>query len=137
MAAPNEALLDEHLAAENAHDLDRIMATYGAAAPFMVLNGQRLAGADAIRAFHRGFGFGSDGSFSEVQVTERARHRTPEAIIIQQTLSGVHTGAWQQLPPTGKRFEVEVCTVYRFDDAGMLASEHVYFDLALLARQLR
>ena len=28
MTDSDEALLDEHLAAENAHDLDRIMATY-------------------------------------------------------------------------------------------------------------
>jgi hypothetical protein len=142
MPAPNEALLDEHLAAENAHDLDRIMATYGAA-PLIVLNGQRIQGATAIREFHRSFGFGSDGSdgsrgsFSHVHVAERARHHAAGAIIIEQTLSGVHTGTWMKKPPTGRRFEAHVCTVYRFDDAGMLASEDVYFDLAWLDRQLR
>jgi hypothetical protein len=38
--------------------------------------------------------------------------------------------------PTGRRFEAHLCTVYRFDDRGMLASEQVYFDLAWLERQL-
>ena len=71
-----------------------------------------------------------------MHVTERARHHAPDAVILQQTLSGVHTGTWQALPASGRRFEVEVCTVYQFDDAGMLASEHVYFDVAWLARQL-
>jgi hypothetical protein len=132
----NEALLDEHLAAENDHDLDRVMATYGAE-PLIVLNGQRIEGAAAIREFHRSFGFGTDGSFSEVHVAERTRHHAAGAIIIEQTLSGVHTGTWMKKPPTGRRFEAHVCTIYRFDAAGMLAAEHVYFDLAWVDRQLR
>ena len=131
----NEALLDEHLAAENAHQLERIMATYGEQ-PVIVLNGQRIEGDEAIREFHRGFGFGGGGSFTEVHVAERARHRSNEAIVLEQTLSGVHTGAWKKLAATGRRFEVSVCTVYRFDGRGRLASEDVYLDFAWLERQL-
>jgi hypothetical protein len=41
MSEPNEALLNEHLAAENAHDLDGIMATY-TATPVIELNGSRI-----------------------------------------------------------------------------------------------
>jgi hypothetical protein len=136
--SPNETLLDQHLAAENAHDLDGIMATYGDA-PIVVLNGQRIEGAEAIREFHRSFGFagfGGDGSFSEVCVAERARHRAADAIVIEQTLSGVQTGTWMQTPATGRRFEIQVCTVYLFDERGRLAAEHVYFDSAWLTRQL-
>jgi hypothetical protein len=137
MPPPNEALLNEHLAAENTHDLDRIMATYGEA-PLVVLNGQRIEGAAAIREFHRSFGFGGGaaGSFSDVHVAERARHHTADAIIIEQTLSGTHTGPWLRLAPTGRRFDVHVCTVYTFDTRAMLACERVYFDLAWLERQL-
>jgi SnoaL-like polyketide cyclase len=111
------------------------MATYGES-PVVVLNGQRIEGRAAIREFHRSFGFGGDGSFSEVHVAERARHRAADAIVVEQTLSGVQTGTWMQKPATGRRFEVQVCTVYLFDDRGRLAAEHVYFDGAWLARQL-
>jgi len=136
MSRIDEALLDEHLAAENEHDLDRIMSTYGAQ-PSMVVNGQRIEGEPAIREFHRSFGFaGGDASFSDVHVTERTRHRAGEAIIIEQTLSGVHTGAWMRHEASGRAFEVAVCTVYLFDDDGMLAGEHVYFDRARMERQL-
>jgi hypothetical protein len=69
-------------------------------------------------------------------VAERARHRASDAIVIEQTLSGIHSGRWMRHMPTGRPFEVQVCTVYRFDDAGMLKSEHVYFDLGWLERQL-
>jgi len=136
MPTPNEPLLDEHLAAENAHDLERIMATYGEA-PLIVLNGQRIEGVAAVREFHRSFGFGGgDGSFPDVHVAERARHRTADAIIIEQTLSGTHAGRWMRHAATHRRFEVHVCTVYVFDARGLLACERVYFDLAWLERQL-
>ena len=138
-AAPDPTLLDEHLAAENAHDLDRIMATYGPA-PVLVLNGQPIEGAAAIRDFHRGFGFGGgapgEASFSEVQLTERTRHVAATAIVVEQTLSAVHTGLWKALAPTGRRFELTVCTVYQLDDRGRIAGERVYMDLGWLERQL-
>jgi hypothetical protein len=137
MSLSNEDLLNEHLATENAHDLDAIMATY-VDVPVVDLNGHRIEGQSKVREFHRDFGFG-DGdhaSFSSVQVLERARHRAQGAIVIEQTLTGVHTGEWQGLAPTGRTFSVAVCTVYVFDDRGRLAIERVYFDQAGVRRQL-
>jgi hypothetical protein len=114
MNAADEALLAEHLAAENAHDLDRIMATY-VASPTIELNGTRIEGLDAVRAFHVGFGFagGGVGSFSEVHVTERRRYGTPDAIVIEQTVSARHTGTWRGVAPTGRAISIAACTVYR------------------------
>lgn len=137
MGAPNEVVLDEHLAAENAHDLGRIMATY-AASPVIVLNGQRIEGREAVRRFHSAFGFSraDAGSFSHVHVAERHRHRGSDAIVVEQTLSGRHTGVWQDVVPTGQAFEIAVCTVYRFAVSGLLETETVYFDNGWLRRQL-
>jgi ketosteroid isomerase-like protein len=128
MTEPNEPLLNEHLAAENEHDLARIMATYSAS-PVIELNGSRIEGTAAVREFHRGFGFGGseDASFSDVHVAERRRHRTGDAIIIEQTLTVVHTGIWRGIAPTGRAVSVAVCTVYEFED-GKLARENVYLD---------
>jgi hypothetical protein len=133
--AAREEVLARHLAAENEHDLDGILATY-VESPVVVINGRRIEGRVAVYAFHERFGFGGGGSFADVQVTERHRHAAAGAIVIEQTLSGRHVGDWEGLAPTGKRFEVAVCTVYRFDDAGLLASEDVYFDRARLRDQL-
>ena len=131
------SLLAEHLAAENEHSLERIMATY-APEPLIVLNGQRIEGPEAIRRFHASFGFAGDGgSFTGVHVAERFRHACADgAVIIEQTLSGVHTGEWQGLAATGRKFSLDVCTVYSFAADGKLASERVYLDLAWLRRQL-
>jgi hypothetical protein len=125
---PNEPLLKEHLAAENAHDLDRIMATYSSS-PVIELNGSRIVGSVAIREFHRSFGFGgsSEASFSDVHVAERRRHRTGDAIIIEQRLTALHTGTWRGIPPTRRVVSVAVCTVYEFED-DKLAKESVYLD---------
>jgi steroid delta-isomerase-like uncharacterized protein len=133
--SPTETLA-QHLAAENAHDLDAIMGTY-VDRPVVVLNGRAIEGPERVRQFHQRFGFGGDGgSFSDVQVAERHRHTTANAIVIEQTLSGRHVGEYEGLAPTGRTFSVAVCTVYRFDAAGRLASEDVYFDRQRLRDQL-
>jgi steroid delta-isomerase-like uncharacterized protein len=128
--------LARHLDAENAHDLDAIMATY-VDAPVVVINGRAIEGRERVRQFHQRFGFGGDGgSFADVQVVERHRHTTARAIVIEQTLSGRHVGDYEGLTPTGRTFSVAVCTVYRFDETGQLASEDVYFDRQRLRDQL-
>jgi SnoaL-like domain len=125
---PNEPLLNEHLAAENAHDLDRIMATY-APSPVIELNGSRIQGTVAVREFHRGFGFGGseEASFSDVHVAERRRHRTGDAIILEQTLTATHTGIWRGIEATRRAVSVAVCTVYEFEE-GKFVRENVYLD---------
>ena len=136
MVQPDEALLNEHLAAENAHDLGRIMATY-AATPVVELNGTRIEGLAAVREFHHSFGFGGDAqaSFSDVHVAERRRHHAANAIVIEQTLTARHTGASRGLAPTGRPVSIAVCTVYVFEE-GLLASEHVYLDEGRLRHQI-
>jgi steroid delta-isomerase-like uncharacterized protein len=131
-----EDVLRRHLDAENDHDLDAIMATY-AADPFIVLNGHEIRGVEKVRLFHERFGFGGQGSFDHVNVAERKRHVTTDAIVIEQTLSGRHAGEYEGLAATGKRFNVAVCSVYRFNADGLLTSEDVYFDRARLRDQLR
>jgi hypothetical protein len=135
-SSPSLPLLDEHLAAENAHDLERIMATY-TTSPVIELNGARIEGLAAVREFHRAFGFGGGegASFSDVHVAEWHRHHAPGAIIIEQSLTAVHTGTWRGIAPTGRKVSVSVCTVYVFE-GGKLAREHVYMDEGRLRHEL-
>jgi len=127
--------LDQHLAAENRHDLDGIMATYSPDA-VLVLNGHALTAPKTIRRAHDALGFADRGAFSELRVEERVRFVSADAIVLEQELSGRHVGTFEGLAPTGRRFAVPVCTVYVFADDGRLASERVYFDRAVLRRQL-
>jgi hypothetical protein len=127
--------LGAHLDAENAHDLDAIVASFAEDA-VLVLNGEAFRGRRLIRVVHERFGFGGTGAFSDLRVEENARYATPEAIVLEERLSGRHTGAWEDLPPTGRSFAVPVCTVYVFDAAGLLTAERVYFDRSLLLTKL-
>lgn len=128
-------LLEEHLRAENAHDLEAIMQTFGQGA-VMILNGYTFEDHEGIRSLHEEFGFNGRGGFSDLRIDERRRYIAGDAIILEQTLSGRHTGTWQGLAPTARTFKVAVCTVYTFDEEGKLAGENAYFDRALLLKQL-
>jgi ketosteroid isomerase-like protein len=41
----------------------------------------------------------------------------------------------QEIPPTGNRFEVDFCTVARWDD-GQIVEENLFYDLVTFMRQL-
>ena len=129
------ALVDEHLRAENDHDLDAIMATFGQDPKFQ-LNAIPLNDRESIRAMYDGFGFGEGGSFSDVKAEEKQRHVSGGSIVVELTLGGKHTGEFQGIPATNREFNIPVCAIFDFDDAGTLAGERVYFDGALMLQQL-
>jgi ketosteroid isomerase-like protein len=128
-------LLNEHLDAEKSYDIEGIMRTYEQDAE-VIINGHVFSGHENIRKFHERLGFGQNGGFSKLSVGERHRYIQDEAIIIEQTLSGIHTGTWQSTAATGRSFEVPVCTVYTFGKENKLAGESVYFDSALCEKRV-
>jgi hypothetical protein len=134
-AGARSALLEEHLRAENAHDVDAIMATFGRGA-VLVLNGERFDRPEVIRIAHERLGFAPGGGFSDLRIEEQARYADRGAIVLEQRLTGRHTNSWEGIAPTGRAIELAVCTVYLFDDQDKLALERVYFDRGLLLRQL-
>ncbi len=127
--------LEEHIRAENLHDVNAIMETF-AEDGLLVFNGAALRDHDRIRMLHEQLGFGDQGGFSDLRVEERQRYVSEDAIILEQIVSGRHTGEWQGVAATGRQIEVPVCTVYKFDKAGRLSSENVYFDTGSLLKQL-
>lgn len=128
-------LVEEHVEAENDHDIERIVATFGTE-PEFVLNGMRLTGKDQIRDLYGGFGFGGKGSFSNLRANIVHRHIGGNPIVLEVMLSGKHTANFQNIAPTGKTFEIPVCAIFTFDPDGRLAGERVYFDGSLLLKQL-
>jgi predicted ester cyclase len=66
----------------------------------------------------------------------RRRYVTSEAVIMEQTLNGRHTGNWQGIEASGITFKIAVCTIYTFNEAGKIVGENVYFDRAQLLEQL-
>ncbi len=128
-------VVDEHMRAENAHDVDAIMRTF-VEDPTFVVNGDTISGQGNVRAFYEGFGFGGGGGFADIRVEERGRHVGDDAVVLEVVVTAEHAGTWQGIPATGRRFEVPLCAVFLFDAEGKLAGERVYMDGSLLLRQL-
>ena len=68
--------------------------------------------------------------------TVTALHTGEEAVVLEGMMSGTHAAEWQGIPATGRSFVIPVCAVFTFDEEEKIAGERVYFDGALLLRQL-
>ena len=128
-------IVDEHLRAENAHDVDAIMRTFSDD-PIFILNGNTFSGRDAVRGMYESFGFGGQGGFARIQVETVRRFVSDEAVVVEAVLRAEHTNAWQGIPATGRTIEVPLCAIFPFDEAGRLRGERVYLDGAIMLKQL-
>ena len=128
-------IVEEHMRAENDHDVDGIMRTFGEN-PTFVLNGDTFTGQESIRAMYEGFGFGGRGGFANIHVEVKLRHVSDDAVILEATLTGEHADTWQGIAATGRQVEVPLCAVFPFDREGKLTGERVYLDGASLLTQL-
>lgn len=127
--------LEEHIRAENEHDVEAIMNTF-ASDGVLVFNGTPLGNHAVIRTLHEQLGFGENGGFSDLRIDVKHRYVSEEAITLEQVVTGTHTGKWQGISPTGRKIAVAVCTVYKFDREGKLVSENVYMDTGGMLKQL-
>lgn len=139
-ATPDEraarvSLVNEHLRAENAHDLDAIMTTFSQQARFN-LNGLAVSDPGSIRGLYDAFGFGGKGSFSNLNAEVIQMHVSDEAIITELLFTGIHTDTFQGIAATNRQFSIPACAIFTFDGEGKLAGEKVYFDGALVLQQL-
>jgi SnoaL-like protein len=126
------ALLAAHYAAENARDLDRLMATFARGAE-MIFNGQRFADPESIRWAHGYIGFSPDpGAFVAYDNVRDHEHITADEIVVEGRLIGKHVGEFQGYAPTDREVELPFVTFYRFDADGLLASERIVMNLSVL-----
>lgn len=128
-------IVEEHMRAENDHDVDGIMRTFEEN-PTFVLNGNTFTGQESVRAMYEDFGFGGRGGFTNIHVEVKRRHISDDAVILEATLSGEHADTWQGIPATGRKVQVPLCAIFPFDREGKLTGERVYLDGALLLTQL-
>jgi steroid delta-isomerase-like uncharacterized protein len=128
-------LVEDHCLAENQHDLNAIMETFGAQ-PYFGLNDLEINGRETVQGLYAGFGFGEQGCFSDLHVEVLRRHVGDEAITLEILITGKHTTEWNGIPATGKAISVPACAIFTFDEAGKLAGEKVYADFSIVLKQL-
>jgi ketosteroid isomerase-like protein len=129
MSKSNDACLAAHIAAENAHDVEAIMDTYGEGA-LVEINGRRFDGPASIRSLHESLGFGGVGTLAEISYHERQRFTAGDSIIVEGALEAIHAGDYSGLPASGEPVTIPFCAIYQFDSTARLASERVYLDIA-------
>ncbi len=131
--ARRRALIKEHYAAENDHDVDRIMATF-ADDGVMHYNHTSFEDDGGIRAAHALIGMtASPGAFSDLRVVIDEEHYTHEETVIEGRVCGNHSSEFFGFAATGRDVELPFVAFYRFDDNDKLTSERVVMNLGPLA----
>jgi len=126
-------LVEEHVGHENRHDLDGIMATFGATARYDEEPwDEHHTGREGVRAFYQDI----LRAVPDLRIDVQHRHSGDAAIVLEVVISGHHLGAWRGLPATGRAVQFPLCAIFTFDDADRLAGEKVYYDRATVLRQL-
>ncbi len=126
-------LVEEHVKLENQHDLEGIMRTFGAAARYDDEPWElHYAGRDEVRGFYQGL----LEAIPDLQIDVQHRHVGETAVVLEVIIRGRHLGTWRGLPPTGARLQFPLCGIFTFDKADHLAGERIYYDRAMVLRQL-
>ena len=127
------AVVDEHVRCENLHDLDAVMATFGASARYddEPWSDHRV-GRDAVRAYYAE----TLRAMPDLEVDVQRRHAGSESVVLEVVIRGTHRGPWRGLPATGRRLEFPLCGVFDFDENDRLAGERIYYDRAAVLAQL-
>ncbi len=128
------AIVEEHVRGENRHDLDAVMATFGANARYddEPWDDHRI-GRDGVRAYYADL----MRAFPDLAIDVRHRHVAPDCIVLEVTVRGTHLGPGRGgLPATGRRVDFPLCAIYTFDADDRLAGERIYYDRGTVLRQL-
>jgi hypothetical protein len=135
--ARRRRLAKAHVDAENAHDIEAIMATF---APHAVgqINGGIDTTREAIAGAHVRFGLSSQpGLLTDLQVIPEREHFSEEEIIYEGRFRGRHTGVDPAFPPPSQQIvELVYIVAYRFDGDDRLVSERATVDLSPLVRHI-
>jgi steroid delta-isomerase-like uncharacterized protein len=127
------AVVEEHVRSENRHDLEAVMATFGASAQY---DDEPWAdhrhGLDGVRSYYTEL----MRALPDLVIDVQRRNVSEDCIVLEVAIRGTHLGAWRGLPATGRRVDFPLCGVYTFDADDRLAGERIYYDRATVLRQL-
>ncbi len=126
-------LVEEHVRLENLHDLDGILGTFGKNARYddEPWDDHRI-GRGQVHLYYKELLAAAD----DFRIDIRNRYVTGDAVILEVTISGTHTGAWRGLPATGRFVNFPLCGIYTFDSEDRILGERIYYDRASVLRQL-
>jgi steroid delta-isomerase-like uncharacterized protein len=127
-------VLQAHVDAENAHDRERVLATYVERDPVFddVPTGNRYVGPEQIVDNYRHLW---DGIPDLVRTIESWAFGE-NTCVIELSLRGRQTGTYRGSPPSGRTLDFRIIGHFSFDDTGRIKQETAYYDVLTFRRQL-
>lgn len=128
----NAAVLERHVRAEMAFDMDATLATLTADCLFEDMpTGTRYRGRDGARAYYREWwdAFGNRPQGSRLYVP------TGDCLIVETRFVGTHRGPFQGVRASGRAIDLPLVIFVRFA-GGLMSGERFYYDRATLMAQI-
>lgn len=125
-------MFKEWVEAWNAADEERVRALYSPnAVLYQAPVKKTLVGLDHIIARMRAF----TDSLEDTQLTVRDLHVAGDTAILELTVAGSHTGSFLDHEPTGRRFDIDSCLIFKVEN-GKIVKHTTYLDTASMLRAL-
>lgn len=127
------ALVQRHLKAEGAGDVDGAVAVYTDDIEHDAVGfpGSPLHGKDAARRFYAEL----TANFRTEREEVRHQYVSGDALIMEQLMTGTAIGDFLGLPGQGRRITFRILHVFEFKD-GLISRENVWLDGAAIQQQL-
>ena len=127
------ALVEQHLKAEDAGDVDGAVAVYTNDVEHDVVGwpGGPVHGKDAAREFYREL----TANFRIEQQRPTHQYLAADAVILDQQLTGTVTGTLMGLPGNSRRITFRILHVFEFKDE-LISRENAWLDGAAILQQL-
>jgi steroid delta-isomerase-like uncharacterized protein len=130
--SPRALKVREHIATENRHDMDAMLATLADDDPVRdEVSGKLYRGRHEVAARYAELW----QAFPDFTVTPTELHDSGSVVVMQADYTGTHKGLYRNHPGTGRHFSCRIVVIFRFD-GDHIASETIYMDLAGQLRQL-
>ncbi len=130
-----EQLLQRHIAAENAHDMQATLDTLHPECLFQdIALGETYRGRDGANTYYRTWWDAFDLRFRRGD--EGRRYFTDQGTVVSEgVFYGRHQGTFRNVPATGRDVEFRFVVFVDFRD-GLMNGERFYYDAATLWRQI-
>ena len=131
LRATREALVRRHMEAENVHDYDDVIATFGHPRYELIATDRVHDGEAEVREYFRE----SRSAFPDQRNELISLRHADDAVIVEFWLLGTHEGPLLGIAPTGRSFRCRMTAFFLFEGEE-LVGERVYFDVATILKQL-
>jgi steroid delta-isomerase-like uncharacterized protein len=126
-----EAVVREHMEAENRHDFDAVIDTFAHPRYELIATGQVHDGEEEVR----GYFASTRGAFPDQRNELIALHSTDDGVWVEFDLLGTHEGPFLGFEPTGRSFRCRMAAFFAFEGDRIVA-ERVYFDAMTILGEL-